>query len=226
MQTASAFHAVHGALSYLVDSYTTIANWTAVLDRLTGFNGAIQRVETIEEREECDRLNSPDQSFSARSLSVFLPDGQVLLNDLNLHLKPGASLLVMGPSGSGKSTLLRALAGIWPSRGEPCFYPRPPRCCFCRRSRIFLSEPCGRLCTTRMQHRRQSPGYWRHLTSAISRIYRTFWTGATIGLNRFHWVSNSVSLLPGFYSTGLIMSSWTKLQRQWRKKSKRCSISL
>ena len=114
MQTASAFHAVHGALSYLVDSYTTIANWTAVLDRLTGFNGAIQRVETIEEREESDRLNSPDQSFSARSLSVFLPDGQVLLNDLNLHLKPGASLLVMGPSGSGKSTLLRALAGIWP----------------------------------------------------------------------------------------------------------------
>ncbi len=114
MQTVSAFSSVHDALSYLVNSYTTIANWTAVLDRLTGFNGAIKRVETIKGGEECERLSSPDRSFSVTSLSVFLPDGKVLLDDLNLSMKPGGSLLVVGPSGSGKSTLLRALAGIWP----------------------------------------------------------------------------------------------------------------
>ncbi|MGB6068794.1 MAG: ABC transporter ATP-binding protein/permease [Desulfomonilaceae bacterium] len=114
MQTASAFSAVHGALSYLVNSYTTIANWTAVLDRLSGFNMAIERVDTIKDQEECTRGNSPDHCFSISSLSVFLPDGKLLLDDLNLRLNPGASLLVMGPSGSGKSTLLRALAGIWP----------------------------------------------------------------------------------------------------------------
>ncbi len=114
MQTVSAFHSVHEALSYLVNSYTTIANWTAVLNRLTGFTGAMERVETIKMQEECTRLSSIDDSFSVRSLSVFLPDGKVLINDLNLNLEPGGSLLVMGPSGSGKSTLLRALAGIWP----------------------------------------------------------------------------------------------------------------
>ncbi len=54
----------------------------------------------------------------------------MLLNDLNLHLKPGASLLVIGPSGSGKSTLLRALAGIWPFVRGAVALPRTARVMF------------------------------------------------------------------------------------------------
>jgi putative ATP-binding cassette transporter len=84
------------------------------VNRLTGFTGAIEHIEALGDREELKRLSSPDGSFSVKSLSVFLPDEKPLLIDLNLHLEPGASLLIMGPSGSGKSTLMRALAGIWP----------------------------------------------------------------------------------------------------------------
>ncbi len=114
MQTVAAFSSVHNSLSYLVNSYTTIATWTAVMNRLTGFTGAIERVESLKGRENLKRLSSPDRSFYVRSLNVFLPDNKLLLENLNLHLEPGASLLISGPSGSGKSTLLRALAGIWP----------------------------------------------------------------------------------------------------------------
>ena len=47
-----------------------------------------------------------------KDLSIVNPNSHsVLCRDLNLHLAPGESLLVMGPSGCGKSSLLRAIAG-------------------------------------------------------------------------------------------------------------------
>lgn len=36
-------------------------------------------------------------------------DGQLVLNDINLHLSPGECIAIVGPSGSGKSTLLYIL---------------------------------------------------------------------------------------------------------------------
>ena len=39
-------------------------------------------------------------------------DGQVVLNNLEIHVKDVHSLVIIGPSGGGKSTLLRILAGL------------------------------------------------------------------------------------------------------------------
>ena len=36
------------------------------------------------------------------------------LNGLNLHLKPGDYVTVIGSNGAGKSTMLNAVAGVWP----------------------------------------------------------------------------------------------------------------
>ncbi|AFM24640.1 ABC transporter ATP-binding protein/permease [Desulfomonile tiedjei] len=135
MQTAAAFSSVHGSLSYLINSYTTIASWNAIVNRLSGFTGAVDRTAILKTREELKHLKSSDRSFSVKSLSVFLPDQKLLLRDLDLHLEPGESLLIMGPSGSGKSTLIRALAGIWPfargtvllpENGKVMFLPQKP----------------------------------------------------------------------------------------------------
>ncbi len=114
MQTASAFRSVHDALSFLVNSYTTITSWNAIMNRLTGFTGTIEQVKSLKEHEELRRINSPDRSFRVESLSVLLPNNKVLIEDLDLRLERGASLLITGESGSGKSTLVRTLAGIWP----------------------------------------------------------------------------------------------------------------
>jgi putative ABC transport system ATP-binding protein len=39
------------------------------------------------------------------------------LSDLNLHLKPGDFVTVIGGNGAGKSTMLNAVAGVWPVDG-------------------------------------------------------------------------------------------------------------
>lgn len=47
------------------------------------------------------------------------PDGTdlLILDDMNMHLREGEILVLLGRSGSGKSTLLRMLAGLIPSSG-------------------------------------------------------------------------------------------------------------
>ena len=62
------------------------------------------------------------------------PDGTdlLILDDMNMHLREGEILVLLGRSGSGKSTLLRMLAGLIPSsdgtllhRGRPIDGPVP-----------------------------------------------------------------------------------------------------
>ena len=112
MQTISAFGRVQDALSFFVDSYSSIAELAAVIQRLTGFT---------EHMEECARVKSTIErgegtanEFTLQDLSITLPDGLPLLTACTLALPHGSRILVTGASGAGKSTLLRALAGIWP----------------------------------------------------------------------------------------------------------------
>ncbi|MBO3460972.1 nitrate/sulfonate/bicarbonate ABC transporter ATP-binding protein [Aetokthonos hydrillicola Thurmond2011] len=56
------------------------------------------------------------------------PNGQqiVILENINLELRPGEIVALLGPSGSGKSTLMRMIAGlIPPSLGEVLYHNRP-----------------------------------------------------------------------------------------------------
>ena len=112
MQTISAFGRVQDALSFFVDSYNSIAELAAVIQRLIGFT---------EHMEECARVKSTIErgegtanELTLQDLSITLPDGLPLLTACTLALPHGSRILVTGASGAGKSTLLRALAGIWP----------------------------------------------------------------------------------------------------------------
>ena len=113
MQVASAFGRVQDSLSYFVDMYSSIAQWQAVVMRLTYFGRHMHEVSEQAERFNVERFASAE-TVRVEQLQVNLPDGTPLLTDLNFTLRPGANVLIKGVSGSGKSTLLRALAGIWP----------------------------------------------------------------------------------------------------------------
>jgi len=115
MQTASAFGQVQGSFSYIIDSYTSIATWKAVVDRLNGFT---VHIEDARAQAEDDTAFKPAPGnfsmFNAKNMNVQLPNGEPLLENVNLAISKGDTWLINGPSGSGKSTLLRIFAGIWP----------------------------------------------------------------------------------------------------------------
>ncbi len=109
-QTATAFGQVLGALSFFRLAYDDFAGYRAVLDRLTGL---------LDVNDEARALPSPTTEerpggLAVSDLTLGLPDGRMLLRDLDLQVDEGGSLLIKGPSGSGKTTLLRSLAGLWP----------------------------------------------------------------------------------------------------------------
>ncbi len=116
MQTASAFNNVQNALSYFVTAYRQIAEYQAVVTRLSGFERAIETGRaaalTPPVIEVVVREASP--AIAIDHLVVRLPHGEPLLNAEQLALNAGDRVLVSGPSGAGKSTLFRAIAGIWP----------------------------------------------------------------------------------------------------------------
>jgi putative ATP-binding cassette transporter len=111
-QTARAFAEVNGSLTIFVNYYSNLAEFKAVLDRLTSFEESLARVEA--QPQTPSRRRVAEQTFDLYDMVVRLPDGRPILSDVNIKLGQNESVLVKGPSGSGKSTLFRAIAGIWP----------------------------------------------------------------------------------------------------------------
>jgi vitamin B12/bleomycin/antimicrobial peptide transport system ATP-binding/permease protein len=126
-QTANAFAQVQGALSFFRLAYDDFASYRASLQRLIGLLDANEEARalptpTVEERAA---------GLGVNDLDVRLPDGRALLEDLDLNVAGGESLLVKGQSGSGKTTLLRSLAGLWPYVEGSIEKPQPGDTMFC-----------------------------------------------------------------------------------------------
>ena len=115
MQTANAFGQVQEALSVFVNVYRQLAEWRAVIERLSGFDQSVAAARAAASTPPVITVAATDaRAVSFRNLSVRLPSGAALVNANDLSIKFGERVLVSGPSGAGKSTLFRALGGIWP----------------------------------------------------------------------------------------------------------------
>ena len=114
MQTASAFGQVQSSLSFIVNSFSTIAEWKAVVDRLTGFTDSLDRVDAMQAEAGIDRAETNQPGIEVKDLAVDIPGGRRLFEGLSLSFQPRKSVLITGATGSGKSSLMRAIAGIWP----------------------------------------------------------------------------------------------------------------
>jgi vitamin B12/bleomycin/antimicrobial peptide transport system ATP-binding/permease protein len=115
IQTIGAFSQVQSSLSFFIDSYRMIAEWCSVVERLSGFERALERVRIQAATGGGVRRAEADTTrMIVERVDLCLPDGQPLIANVNLSLSRGDTVLLGGASGSGKSTLFRAIAGIWP----------------------------------------------------------------------------------------------------------------
>ncbi len=115
MQTASAFDRVQTALSVFITIYTRIAEWKAVVDRLSGFDAAIVAAQESEFRSpHIEVIPSDGDTLDIENLTVELPSGHPVVAVDKLSLRPGERRILSGPSGTGKTTLFRGLSGVWP----------------------------------------------------------------------------------------------------------------
>ncbi|OOF80746.1 ABC transporter ATP-binding protein/permease [Rodentibacter caecimuris] len=138
IQTLQVFGQLHSNLSFFRSSYDNFASYKATLNRLTGFTYAIDMAN----RESKTDIQVSEKDVIFEHLSIKSPFGQTLIENLNLVLPQGASLLIQGDSGAGKTTLLRTAAGLWSySLGKV----------YCPKTQLFLSQkpylPQGSLLT-------------------------------------------------------------------------------
>lgn len=115
MQSIRAFSSMQESLSYLVNSYTQIAQWKAISRRLTTFLDHLYESEIKAEKE--DRVvfhKQANNRIDTKDIHIKTPRDEPLLANINQHFIHGQHYLLKGPSGIGKSTFLRMLAGIWP----------------------------------------------------------------------------------------------------------------
>ncbi|MBF0752049.1 MULTISPECIES: ABC transporter ATP-binding protein/permease [unclassified Pasteurella] len=127
MQTFQVFGQLHSNLSFFRNTYDNFAGYKATLDRLTCFTYAIDMAN----RESKTKIQTTENEVIFEHLSIKNPFGQILIEDLNLILPQGTSLLIQGNSGVGKTTLLRTAAGLWSySLGK----------IYCPQEQLFLSQ--------------------------------------------------------------------------------------
>jgi len=131
MQVSQAFGQVQGALSWFVDSYASLADWKASVDRLLTFSEALDHARAeVASGSGIHVDTEADGRIQAEDLDLRLPDGRVVLDQARLAVEPRERMLVTGPSGAGKSTLFRALAGIWPFGRGRVHVPKDARVLF------------------------------------------------------------------------------------------------
>jgi putative ATP-binding cassette transporter len=115
MQVGNAFEQVQDSLSWFVNTYSSLADWKASVDRLLTFHDALARIGAVAAHDEGIHVQAaPAPVLRAEGLTLALPNGRTVLAGADFAVNRGEHVLVSGPSGSGKSTLFRALAGIWP----------------------------------------------------------------------------------------------------------------
>ncbi len=115
MQTNQAFSNVQDGLTWFVDSYSNLAAYRAVVQRLTGFEAVMAASNAAAAAEPHIQARAGRAgTFSVEGVIVSLPDRTPLSAVPSFVLEAGDRVLLSGHSGTGKTTLLRAFSGIWP----------------------------------------------------------------------------------------------------------------
>ncbi|OBI77977.1 ABC transporter ATP-binding protein/permease [Mycobacterium asiaticum] len=110
-QTATSFGNIADSLSFFRNAYDSFASYRAAIIRLHGLVDANDRGRAL---PAVLTTATADGSVEIENVEVRKPDGDRLIDPLDVRLEAGQSLVITGQSGAGKTTLLRSLAELWP----------------------------------------------------------------------------------------------------------------
>jgi vitamin B12/bleomycin/antimicrobial peptide transport system ATP-binding/permease protein len=110
-QSSTAFSNIEEGLSFFRNAYDQFASYRAAIIRLHGLVDANERARDL---PMLATTTSRDGSVELDDVEVRTPQGDQLVEPLDLRLESGETLVITGCSGSGKTTLLRSLAKLWP----------------------------------------------------------------------------------------------------------------
>ena len=129
------YQLLEGSLFFIIYKIEALARFSASIGRLEGFQTSIKKVKTLKSNQYKNTVKS-NKTIYIKNLNVETPDkSKLLVENLNLSVKYGESILVVGPSGCGKTSLLRVISGLWstdqgeifsPERGDLLFIPQKP----------------------------------------------------------------------------------------------------
>ena len=135
MQTRTSFARVQDSFGWFTDSYRRLIEWAAVIERLSGFQTALEQAEHKNPVLQPHQADLPHHHGKAvlQNLTVHTQTGTPLLSSISVEAHAPEWLLLEGKSGIGKSTLLRVLACLWPYyqgsfslEGSRLFFPQRP----------------------------------------------------------------------------------------------------
>ncbi len=135
IQAGFAFNMVEGSLFFVVNRIDELAQFTAGVSRLEGFQAKVEKISRHTAVVDSPSFSSGN-SILIQHADLYPPNGgQQIINDLSLNVEESEKLLVVGPSGCGKTSLLRMISGLWnprqgsvqrPASGDLLFIPQKP----------------------------------------------------------------------------------------------------
>ena len=121
-QSGGAFEALRNVGGLLVDSYGMVADFSSTCKRLQALEHAMAALSKLDVLADVlpsatDGGASTLLLASAVDVRPHVEGAGVLVLALELAVRRGDRMLIMGPSGVGKSSLLRVIAGLWRTSG-------------------------------------------------------------------------------------------------------------
>jgi putative ATP-binding cassette transporter len=165
MQSLRAFGSVQDSLSYLVNAYTSIAEWKATCTRLTTFMDHLTEAEA--KAEKADHLvikQQPENDINVKDLVVKTPHDTVLLGTIQEDFIHGHNYVIKGESGLGKSTFIRAIAGVWPYASGEVSFPQNKHVMYLPQQPYM---PIGTLAEAILFPDKKDPELEKHLESVL-----------------------------------------------------------
>ena len=93
-----------------------ISNWSQLVSARAAYQRLSHLLQTYPARIKGMPLPKPKGVLVLNNVAIAVPSSNVpILRNVNLEIKPGEVVAVVGPSASGKSSLARVMVGIWPS---------------------------------------------------------------------------------------------------------------